>query len=140
MAEIIGVVASAAGLLSLSIQIVDTTRKLKARFAAIKGLPEAIKKIERNLEFLAFFVDREEEQSSHAIATTDSRFQLLLSTCLEDYKAISDVLKCLERTLEEMTSKASRLWRLQVRGNGAVVTGIRSLDQLERRAYEHITL
>ena len=140
MAEIIGVVASAAGLLSFSIQIVDTTRKLKARFAAIKGLPEAIKKIERNLEFLAFFVDREEEQSSHSISTTESRFQLLLSTCLEDYKAISDVLKCLERTLEEMTSKASRLWRLQVRGNGAVVTEIRSLDRLERRAYEHITL
>ncbi|GAB1320001.1 hypothetical protein MFIFM68171_10211 [Madurella fahalii] len=141
MAEIIGVVASAAGLLSLSIQIVDTTKKLKARSAAIKGLPETIEKIEHNLEFLRFFLSRVEELSNLPAATTDARYELLLSTCLADYSAVFDVLKRLERGLERgMSTKASRLRRLLAQGDQAIVTEIRSLDQLERRAYEHITL
>ncbi|KAK3364285.1 hypothetical protein B0T25DRAFT_60759 [Lasiosphaeria hispida] len=142
MAEIIGIVASAAGLLSLSIQIADTTRKLKARFAAIKGLPETIDKIERNLEFLRIFLDRAEEPSSYPTNTTaDTRYQLLLNTCWSDYNVIRDVLERLERRLEKMmTAKASSLWRPQVRGSGAMVTEIQSLGQLERRAHEHITL
>jgi hypothetical protein len=144
MAEIIGVVASAAGLLSLSIQIVDTTKKLKARSAAIKDLPETIDKIERNLEFLRIFLDRAgaEDSSSHPTDTvTDTRYQFMLKTCWADYSNIRDVLECLERRVEKMTTaKASSLWLSQIRGSGVVATEIRSLDQLERRAHQHITL
>lgn len=142
MAEIIGVVASVAGLLSLSIQIVDTTRKLKTKFAAIKGLPKTIDKIQRNLEFLRVFLDRAGESSSHLTnIAADTRYQLLLNTCREDYSVIRDVLEGLERRLEKkMAAKASSLWRPHVRGSGAVANEIQRLDQLERRAHEHITL
>jgi hypothetical protein len=136
MAEIIGL---AAGLLSLSIQIVDTSKKIKARFAAIKDLPETIDKVERNLEFLGFFLSRVEEQENHStsIATTD--YELLLKCCLADYNAIHDGLKRLERRLEKMTAKGS-FRALQVRKSGAVVTEIQSLDAMERIACQHITL
>lgn len=136
MAEIIGL---AAGLISLSIQIVDTTDKLKDRFAAIKGLPETIDKVERNLKFLRFFLDRVEEQGSHPTGTTTTEYQLMLESCSADYKNISDGLRCLERRLEKMTAKG--LFRgLQVRNSRHVVREIQSLDEMERRAHEHITL
>ena len=136
MAEIIGV---AAGLLSLSIQIVDTAKKLKARFAAIKGLPETIDKVERNLEFLGFFLSRVEEQSSYPTSTAAPDYEILLKYCLADYNAICDGLRRLERRLEKMMAKGP-FWGLQVRKSGALVTEIQSLDQMERRAYQHITL
>ena len=136
MAEIIGV---AAGLLSLSIQIVDMTKKLKARFAATKGLPETIDKVERNLEFLAFFLNRVEKQGSHPASTAPTDYELLLRYCLADYNAICDGLRRLERRLEKMMAKGSS-WGLQVLKSGALVTEIQSLDQMERRAHQHITL
>lgn len=136
MAEIIGL---AAGLLSLSIQIVDTTKKIKARFAAIKGLPETIEKVERNLEFLRSFLSRVEEQSSYPTSTATTDYELRLKYCLEDYNAICDGLKRLERRLEKMMAKRS-FWGLQVRKSGAVVTEIQNLDQIQHKAHQHITL
>jgi hypothetical protein len=136
MAEIIGL---AAGLLSLSIEIVDTSKKIKARFAAIKDLPETIDKVERNLEFLGFFLKRVEEQESHPTSIVTTDYELLLKCCLADYNAIRDGLKRLERKLEKMMAKGP-FWGLQVRKSGAVVTEIQSLDAMERIAYKHITL
>ncbi|KAM7212504.1 hypothetical protein V8F06_012126 [Rhypophila decipiens] len=136
MAEIIGLVA---GLLSLSIQIVDTTEKLKDRFAAIKGLPDTIDKVERNLKFLRFFLDRVEEQTNHPTSTPTAEYQLMLKFCLADYKDISDGLRSLERRLEKMMAKG--FFRgLQVRNSRYIVREIQSLDEMERRAHEHITL
>jgi hypothetical protein len=136
MAEIIGVVA---GLVSLSIQIIDTTKKLKARFAAIKGLPETIDKVERNLEFLGFFLDRVEKQNSHPAGAASTDYELPLKHCLVDYSAIRDGLGRLERKLEKMRSKGA-FWGLQVRTSGVVVTEIQGLVQMELRAHQHITL
>ncbi|KAK4452499.1 hypothetical protein QBC34DRAFT_397718 [Podospora aff. communis PSN243] len=136
MAEIIGVVA---GLVSLSIQIVDTAKKLKTRFAAVKGLPETIDKVEQNLEFLSFFLDRVENQNRCRAVAASIDHELILKHCFADYSAICDGLRRLERRLEKMRSRSS-FWGLQVRAGGAVVTEMESLDQMERRAHHHITL
>lgn len=139
MAEILGVVASAAGLLSLSIQILDISKKLKARFAAIKGLPEIIDKVERNQEFLSFFLSRVEEQRNHPTVAATDDYELMLNHCSADYNTIHDVLERLEPILEKRMAKRSS-WRLQIRRNEAVVTEIQNLDRLERRAHQNITL
>jgi len=136
MAEIIGV---AAGLLSLSIQIIDMAKKLKVRFAAIKGLPETIDKVERNLEFLGVFLSKVEKQSSYPTGTATTDYELVLNNCLADYNAICDALRHLERRLEKMIAKRS-FWRLQIRKSGGLVTEIQSLGQMERRAHEHMIM
>jgi hypothetical protein len=135
MAEILGIVASAAGLAPLSMQINESLVRLKSRHAAIKQLPETLEKLERNLVFLkdmrAIMEDR-----GHCVDSTTTG--TLLQTCISDCNAVSAGLNSLEAKIS-----APRKGKLRVRGlsrNDTLLGEIQTLDQLISRANEHFTM
>ncbi|KAK3363769.1 hypothetical protein B0T25DRAFT_53609 [Lasiosphaeria hispida] len=84
MAEILGVVASVAGLACLSLQINDSIGRLGATRAAVRTLPAQLNKIERRLEFLET-VRRIVADRSRIVSKDHTT---LIQTCEADYEAI----------------------------------------------------
>ncbi|KAK5656878.1 hypothetical protein OQA88_4428 [Cercophora sp. LCS_1] len=139
MAEIIGVAASVAGLLSLSFQITETVHKLKARSAAVDQLPATITGVEKNLEFLANTLQWLQDTNQMFPLTTNVLPDGLLRTCQADYDAILKVLTVLESKLPVSGGRRARLKLPSGRGAG-ILEDIQRLGQLQQQACHHLTM
>ncbi|KAF2718487.1 hypothetical protein K431DRAFT_274766 [Polychaeton citri CBS 116435] len=95
MAEIAGVVASGAGLISLSLQLVESVAKLRCLIQGLRNAPESLEEAVDEIEILAQILRQiEEDRVAHS-----SQPSPLINSC---------VLLC-QRSTEKLVSRTQKL-------------------------------
>lgn len=108
MAEIVGAVASVAGLVSLSIQLVESTQKLKRLFNACSDAPSTITDLCFDLETMSLSL-RQLEAHRMTGSPADELLIRCVTTCTRIVAKIERAVSKIENPLDK-TRLAGRLY------------------------------
>lgn len=105
MAEIIGVAASGAGLISLAIQLMESSQKLHALYHAIKDAPDTVNQLSFELTTLSKHILQLERlhdpQNESSDADCHELLGRCLSTCARMSAKIGTAVEKVERSLQK---------------------------------------
>ncbi|KAK7990081.1 tRNA (cytosine(34)-C(5))-methyltransferase [Apiospora arundinis] len=109
MAEVFGVVSGAAGLLSLAIQLASGAEKVKEAYKLSKRLPDEIKSITEDIDFLQWFIDQ--LNRAHSLKSSDAPE---VTYCTNRLQAVAEALDRLARKMprDSNTSRIRSLGRM----------------------------
>ncbi|KAK8875182.1 26S proteasome non-ATPase regulatory subunit 10 [Apiospora arundinis] len=110
MAELVGVVSGAAGLLSLAIQLASGAEKVKEAYRFSKRLPDEIKSLTEDLDFLRLFI--EQPSRAHWLESSDAPEA---TYCRNRLQAVAEALDRLARSTprDSNTSRIKSLGRMR---------------------------
>ena len=103
MAEIFGAVASGAGLISLAVQLLESSQKLKAFYDASKGAPQAVADLGFELETMSLSL-RQLEFHRRSDVLGDELLSRCYLTCSKMVGKIEIAVKKMERQLQRSRS------------------------------------
>ncbi|KAJ3517500.1 hypothetical protein NM208_g14693 [Fusarium decemcellulare] len=107
MAEVLGIAASGAGLLSLSLQLIDGAQKLRQRYESTEKLPESIKNLTEDLETMAWQLRIVETDADDILE--QQRGPIMLARCRGRLESVTKQLTSLTAVVPVALSKRSRL-------------------------------
>lgn len=115
MAELLGVISGAGGLASLSMQLLESAKKLKQMYDSSKNAPETIEDLVFDLETMSLALRELERHRQH-----DSHNVQLLDRCID---------KCRRSTakIQELVEKMER-YLTRFRGVGRMYTAFKEQD------------
>lgn len=107
MAEVLlGTVASAAGLASLAVQLVESGKKLKAFYDDVKDAPEDLKRVQEHLSTLAMLLNAvRSNEMMISVLTNSAQFEHCMRSCEVAAKEVLLLVKKLEAGM-----KKSKRW------------------------------
>lgn len=124
MAELLGIVSGGAGLLSLSLQLLDSSQKLKGFYHNVKNAPKMLDTLSFDLQTMSLMVRQFERYRQES--EDDPLLQRCIFRLQEDVKSINDLVKGLEARL----TRSRILGKLSSAFNEPEI--LRSLNMLER--------
>jgi hypothetical protein len=125
MAEIFAAVASGAGLVSLAIQLLESSRKLKGLYNATKDAPRNVKDLCFDLETLSLQLRQLEQHRQHDHLDTEL-LDRCIAQCERRTEKVSDVVDDMARYIQRSVT----FGRLYVAFKEPEVEKL--LDELER--------
>jgi hypothetical protein len=125
MAEIFAAVASGAGLVSLAIQLLESSRKLKGLYDATKDAPRNVKDLCFDLETLSLQLRQLEQHRQHDHPDTEL-LDRCIAQCERRTEKVSDVVDDMARYIQ----RSAVFGRLYVAFKEPAVEKL--LDELER--------
>lgn len=119
MAEIFGAVASGAGLVSLSMQLLESTQKLKGFYNTSRDAPETVERLCSDLETMSLALHQFEHYRQQDVSGS-ALLGRCITTCKVAVKRIKDAIDKVERLLHRnrfvgrvyMGFKEPEVWRL----------------------------
>lgn len=109
MAEVAGVVASGAGFLSLSIQLLESARKLERLYHQIKNAPQTLRALRDRLEVASFMISELDKYRQR-----DNVDGALLARCVDECELYTKQITDLVQKLEGKVRKYSTLGNVLV--------------------------
>jgi hypothetical protein len=103
MAEIFGAVASGAGLISLAVQLLESSQKLKAFCNAGKDAPKAVAELNFQLETMSLSLQNLERHRQSGVLD-DELLSRCIQTCTEMVRKIESAVGKMERQLQKSRS------------------------------------
>ena len=125
MAEIFAAVASGAGLVSLAIQILESSRKLKGLYNATKDAPQNVKDLCFDLETLSLQLRQLEQHRQHDHLDTE-----LLGRCIAQCQRRTEKVGDLVDDMARYIRRSAMLGKLYAAFKEPEVEKL--LDELER--------
>ena len=107
MAEIFGAVASGAGLLSLAVQLLESSRKLKGFYDASKGAPQTILELGFELETMSLSL---RQLAFHR--TAGSSGDELLGRCVDTCARMTTKIEVAVAKMESLLKRSHGLGRI----------------------------
>lgn len=105
MAEIFGAVASGAGLLSLSIELIESVQKLKSFYDASKNAPETVAQLCFDLETMSLSLRQLEQHQQQEIVDKNKLLARCVETCSRMVAKIQQAVSKIERVLQQSRMK-----------------------------------
>ena len=125
MAEIFGAVASRAGLVSLSLDLLESAQRLKSLYNRAKNAPVTLLDLTHNLETISLLLQELEKHRQYDTANGE-----LLERCTSQCRQSTDKIRALVDKLERRLQSLSVLGRLSVSLKDSKITQL--LSELER--------
>lgn len=100
MAEVVGAVASVAGLVSLSMQLLDSAQKLKGFYDLCKDAPETVKNLSFELETISLALRQLERHRQNHVDGSD-----LLGRCVEVCKQAAAKIEMAVNKVDRLLSR-----------------------------------